>query len=355
MRLKRVPLLVLLMVASLFLATSCGGSGEAGDDQQAAGGEPEATVDAGGAVDLAGSRIRLGFTSTGFDDLPIWPAIAKLEEQGIEVERAEFAEQEQTVTEMDRGNLDVTINLATPTVIAGVNQGAGVKVIAGYTKNRWVLVATPEIQELADLAGKRIGVHSETSFTKAVADYYIEQNDIEGAELAIVPGSDVRAQSLARGQLDATVIGLEDFLTLEEQFPGRAHVLANFAEDYPDLMAFTTTASEQWVDENPELAQAFVAALLEGFRAVSESEAALETAREQYADFAPSESILEAQVGALVEGGYFPDDGQLTPEICRDSVAFMISVGQAEGDASSVDDSQYCRYDVIEAARESAG
>jgi ABC-type nitrate/sulfonate/bicarbonate transport system substrate-binding protein len=213
-----------------------------------------------------------------------------------------------------------------------------------------VLASTMKLTGPQDLAGKRIGVHSEASLTKALAQYYLEKNSIDDAKLLIVPGSDVRVQALSKDQLDAAVVSLTDYATLEEQYAGKFHTLVDFSKELPDLMAFTVTASDKWVDENPELAQTFVTALVNGFKKVSTLDEAMKYANEHYADFAATPELLETQVKLLVDGGYFPADGQLTPEVCKGSIQFLTDVGQIEG-LTTVEPDKYCRYDVIDAAR----
>jgi NitT/TauT family transport system substrate-binding protein len=324
----------------LSLVVALGGCG--GDDESSA--EAPAAAEEGGS--LEGKELKIGFVSTGLDDLGVQVAIKKMEEQGVTVTKTDFAEQEQSVPAMVRGTIDVVNHLAATAAATAINEGAEIQMIAGYTKNRWVMVTNPEITDLQGLEGKRIGVHSDASFTKAVATYYLEEAGVEG-KLMIVPGSEVRAQALAKGQLDATVISLEDVITLTEQFPGKFKELAYFAKDYPDVVDLGTVAAKRWIEEEPELAKAWVAALSEGYAEVQDPAAAQAVAEEHYSDFAPTPEILAEQIKQLVEGGFYPEDAGLTPEQCKTTIAFTIEAGQVEGDAANVDDSKYCTYELV--------
>jgi ABC-type nitrate/sulfonate/bicarbonate transport system substrate-binding protein len=330
-----------LCLLSLIVAVSgCGG-----DDESSAE-APAATEEAEESASLEGKELKIGFVSTGLDDLGVQVAIKKMEEQGVKVTKTDFAEQEQSVPAMVRGTIDVVNHLAATAAAAAINEGAEIQMIAGYTKNRWVMVTNPEITDLQGLEGKRIGVHSDASFTKAVASYYLKEAGVEG-KLMIVPGSEVRAQALAKGQLDATVISLEDVITLGEQFPGKFKELAYFAKDYPDIVDLGTVAGKQWIEKEPELAKAWVAALSEGYAEIQDIAAAQAVAEEHYSDFAPTPEILEEQIKQLVEGGFYPADAGLTPEQCKSTIAFTIEAGQVEGDAANVDDSKYCTYELV--------
>jgi ABC-type nitrate/sulfonate/bicarbonate transport system substrate-binding protein len=340
MRILRWALLGLVACAALAI-----GAGGSDSDQ-----EQGASSSGGG---ISGQTLTIAFPSTGLDDLAIWPAIDALEKQGVKVERKEYAEQEDIVLALTKGDVDVAVNMATPTVVSGVEKGAPIKIISSYTKNSQILVARNGIEKPEDLNGKRIGVHSETSFTKALVEYYQKEHDVSG-QVLIVAGSENRAQALGKDQLDASVISITDFATLESQYAGQFHVLEPFTEALPDLVAFSVVSADKWVDDNHDLAAAFVKALLDGYATVSDKATAMKYAKEHYSDFMPSQELLEKGVSLLVDGGYFPQDGLLTPESCKASVEFLVGVGQIEG-LNTVQDDKYCRYDLVDAARGSTG
>jgi ABC-type phosphate/phosphonate transport system substrate-binding protein len=343
---SRWMVLTLLIVPIALFAAACGSDSESeAPDEEAA--------QTGGGGSLEGEVIRLAFPSTGLDDLAIWPAIETLEEQGVEVKTTEFAEQEDIVLAMAQGEVDIAVNMATPTVVSGIEQEAPIKIISSYTKNTQILVARNGIDEPAQLAGQRIGVHSEASFTKALAEYYQQENDIE-AKVLIVPGSENRAQALGKDQLDASVISVTDYATLQDQYPDRFHVLESFTETLPELVAFSVAAPDAWLEEKQAVATAFVEALIGGFRTVSTFEPAMRYAQEHYSDFMPSQELLEQGVQLLVDGRYFPEDGLLTPETCTSSVEFLVSVNQIEG-LQDVQGDKYCRTDIIDEARSNLG
>jgi ABC-type nitrate/sulfonate/bicarbonate transport system substrate-binding protein len=332
----------LLLLVSLALGTGAASGPVAAG--QAETGPPQNSLD--------GKVLRIGFLSTGPDDLPIWPAIDALEEQGVTVEITEFAGEDVSVPALASREVDVNWNTTTAATVAGVEAGAPITIVASHTRNTQSLVSRADIDSPEDLAGKRIGVHSELGFSMALVQNYLDEQGIE-AEVLIVPGSENRAAALASGELDAAGVSVQDFAVLDGQHPGEFIVLEPFAETLPDLMPLATQASVEFIEEEPELAAAFVDALVDGFATVNDLETAQAIAREQYPDFAPTEELLDRQVQVLVEGGYFPEDGLLTPEICRATVEWLIEAGQITDVEPPVDDTRYCRYDLIEAARAS--
>ncbi len=347
---RRLARMTACLLVGLVVLAGCGDDDDAADSPAEV---PETTVE-GTTSDLSGRTLRIGTSGSGIDDLPLFVAIELLEEQGIEVEMTDYAEQEETVRAMASGDIDVTAFIASSTAIGGINQGAAIDIIAGYTKHRWALVGATGFDTVESLEGRRVGVHSESSFTKAVADHYLDTYQID-AEVLIVPGSEVRAQALANGQLDATVISLDDFLFLSDQFPGAFTVISEFGDELPDLISGVTTAAESFLEEQPDLALAYLVAYLEGIRTVNDLEEAQRVAVENIADSAPSAELLQQQVEMLVSGGFYPEDGHLSEATCSATLTFLIEAEQVEAGGSSSDDETYCRYDLLEQAKEVAG
>ena len=110
-----------------------------------------------------------------------------------------------------------------------VNEGAAIVDVMATQRPTWALVSRNEIGTIEELAGLTMGVHAETSFTKAIADYYDAQYDL-GMTQVIVPGSEVRAEALANDQIDASVIDLPDIVTLAATYPDSFNVLDTIGE-----------------------------------------------------------------------------------------------------------------------------
>lgn len=203
---------------------------------------------------------------------------------------------------------------------------------------------------MESLEGARIGVHGEASFTRAVSIFFAEQYGYEYEEL-IIPGSDVRAEALARGELDASVIDLPDIVLLEANFPGSFHILQTMGERFPELIEADVWLDRAWAEANPELATDVVKAFVAAARKMTEdTEYTLELAMEHLPDY--GEEILERLVTEYSERGIWPQDGLMSEERALTTLQFFQEVGEIdiETPITSETVARYFDFSYLEAA-----
>ena len=85
------------------------------------------------------------------------------------------------------------------------------------------------------LDGKRVGYHAPITVTEALVKWMAQHYKIT-PNWMIIPGSDVRAEALMRGQLDATPAEIGDVLNILSAKPGQFHVLISYAKTFPQLI-----------------------------------------------------------------------------------------------------------------------
>jgi len=241
---------------------------------------------------------------------------------------------------MQQGTAVIGTNIGVNTGVPAVDAGAEIVDVVATQRPTWALAVRPDINSFADLNGKRIAVHGETSFTRAVAQYYAKTENFQYEEL-IIPGSDVRAEALAKGQIDASVIDLPDVVQLSKEYPGSFKVLSTFGEQFPDLIEQDIWLSKEWADANPETATKVVAAVVKANRKLTEDpQWGLEIAKANLPDM--DEQVLQDLVNEYAERGIWSVDGGLTPERAMTTLNFFNDVGEIE--IGTVDENSLNKY-----------
>ncbi len=334
-----------LMVLSLLLA-ACGGGGE-GEGTTA----EEETTATEGAGDLEGTELT-AIAGSSIDFIALVPLAAWdiLEEEGITVEQRFVEEASTALQAIEQGEAEIGTNIGVNVGLVAVDQGADVVDVVGSQRPTWALAVAPEIDSFQELDGKRMAVHGETSFTRAVSQWFAQEHGYEYEEL-IIPGSEVRAEALANGQIDGSVIDLPDVVLLSHQYPGKFKVLATIGEEIPDLIEQDIWLDRGWAEENPELATRVVRAIIEACRRLSsDHEYAVNLAMEHLPDV--PEEVLDELVTEYSERGLWPDDGLLTPERAKETLEFFDEVGEIELEGEVTDETlaKYFDFTYVEEA-----
>ena len=150
-------------------------------------------------------------------------------------------------------------------------------------------------------------------------------------EWVVIEGSEVRAEALLSGQIDATVIDYENVVNVLLQAPGEYHVLISFADQFPGLMGNGFFARAGYIEENPEVIEAMIESLLLTYRRVNDDPDYLFT---QAPKFLPGinedpeklRQIVDAYVGFNV----WDSNGGFTAEAAGLTVDLYVEVGDLE-------------------------
>jgi len=353
----RSKLLVLGLLLTL-IAAACGGSdttettGE-GDTPTTsgasatttAGGEETTTTAAMEPVEL----VAVAGSSVDFISLVPLAAWDILAEEGIVVEQRYLEEAPTAIQALTQGEAQIGTNIGVNVGVPAVEAGASLVDVVATQRPTWALAVAPDINNFADLDGKRIAVHGEASFTRAVSIYFSELHDFSYEEL-IIPGSEVRAEALAQGQIDGSVIDLPDVVQLAATYPGSFKVLSTIGEEFPELIEQDLWLSREWAEANPELATRVVQAVIEGMRRLSsDPEYALALATENLPDM--DVAVLEELIAEYSSRDIWPADGLMTPERAYETLVFFQSVGEIDlGDLSEDSVSKYFDFSYLETA-----
>lgn len=278
------------------------------------------------AVSTQPLKIRVAYTSNAdMEDIPSLIAHDRLREQGYEVEEIFYAQPELAVAALADGKGDFAAGSAR-TFWAGVSQGAEIVTIMEHASNSWTLVAVPEIQTCADLAGQTLAIHSDGSIGKALVDAYIYENcpGVE-PEFVIIAGSENRAAALLAGEITVTPLELADVVQLDLKAPGKFHTIVNFAQSLPNLVATPVYVSQNFATEHANVVKDYIRARLEVYRTIAADHKLVDVRAAKVLEI--DKDLLPKVVAAEFEAGGWDVNGGLTVEAVQYSLDFFIQSG----------------------------
>ncbi|HVO93650.1 MAG TPA: ABC transporter substrate-binding protein, partial [Terriglobales bacterium] len=194
----------------------------------------------------AQKKVRFAYPSSAdMGDIPSLLAWEQLKKQGIEVVPTFFPKTELAVQAVVAGEADIG-SAAGIAVVKAVESGLNVRIIGEQVRNEWQLVTPVSIKDIKQLDGKRVGYHAPITVTEALVKWMAQHYKIT-PNWMIIPGSDVRAEALMRGQLDATPAEIGDVLNILSAKPGQFHVLISYAKTFPQLIGSMYFTSADYV------------------------------------------------------------------------------------------------------------
>jgi NitT/TauT family transport system substrate-binding protein len=221
----------------------------------------------GGGEAQAQKKVRFAYPSSAdMGDIPSLLAWEQLKKQGIEVIPTFFPKTDLAVQAVVAGEADIGAAAGIAAVKA-VESGLNVRIIAEQVRNEWQLVTPTSIKEPKQLDGKRVGYHSPISVTEALVKWMASYYKIT-PNWMIIPGSDVRAEALMRGQLDATPAEIADVLNILHAKPGQFYVLISYAKVFPQLIGTVYFARADYLQKNSPIVETVLEAILQSNRAV---------------------------------------------------------------------------------------
>jgi len=227
-----------------------------------------------GSEAQAQKKVRFAYPSSAdMGDIPSLLAWEQLKKQGIEVVPTFFPRTDLAVQAVVAGEADLG-SAAGIAVVKAVESGMNVRVIGEQVRNEWQLVSPVSFKDPKQLDGKRVGYHAPITVTEALVKWMAQHYKIAPNWL-IIPGSDVRAEALMRGQLDATPAEIVDVLNILNAKPGQFHVLISYAKIFPQLIGSMYFARADYLQKEGSTVDNVIEAILRAHRNAEERPASV--------------------------------------------------------------------------------
>ncbi|HEU0041551.1 MAG TPA: ABC transporter substrate-binding protein [Jiangellaceae bacterium] len=306
----------LIAVVALLMTAACGG-----DDESTDGSAGGATGDSGELTPVTVGVIPI------VDTAAIWLGVEQgiFEEHGLDVQ-LEVAQGGAAIVpgvisdEFQFGFSNVT------SLLLASHEGLPLQIVApgnsstgevGADIGAVVTMPGTGIESAADLNGRTVAVNTLNNIGDSTIRNVVELDGGDPSDINFVemPFPDMPA-AVVNGQVDAAWI-LEPFLTITMD-QGATPVSWNFVETDPDLMIAAYFTSKPYAQENPEVVEAFSAAMAESLAYAEENPDEARAILSTYTELDPA--VQEAIVMPRFE-----------PEVDTDSVELLAELAQKYG------------------------
>jgi NitT/TauT family transport system substrate-binding protein len=281
----------------------------------------------------AQKKVRFAYPSSAdMGDVPSLLAWDQLKKQGIEIVPTFFPKTDLAVQAVVAGEADIG-SAAGIAVVKAVESGMNLRIIAEQVRNEWQLVTPVSFKDPKQLDGKRVGYHAPITVTEALVKWMANHYKIT-PNWMIIPGSEVRAEALMRGQLDATPAEIGDVLNILKAKPGQFHVLISYAKIFPQLIGSMYFARADYVQKNSAMVESVLEAILRAHRNAEERPASVkENALRLLPETKPE--LVEAIAGTYKELRIWDVNGGAGKDRGEASIKFFEESGLLKKDAVS--------------------
>lgn len=302
------------------------------------------------------AALRIGYPSVAdFSDVPSLVAAERLRASGFPVETTFFAQPELLTQGVLRGDVDMGAGSIT-TVLAAIQRGAPLRIFMAQHLNEWSVMAVRSINSCKDLAGKRFAIHSEAAISTALVRQWLKESGCEKVPInfLVVPGSEVRAQALMAGQIDAAPAELSDSVRIQMLRPNDFHRIASFSLSMPELLSNVYYSTQRTLQGRRDVLERFIAEVLKVHREARRNPTILsEAALRLFPD--ADKKLTPAIAQAYASGGLYPVNGGLSGNAVGYTIDFLVSAGSLQPGlkADQVTDTSILDAVLANAGRES--
>jgi NitT/TauT family transport system substrate-binding protein len=320
-------------VVILAVAACSSGGGTASPSAappSASGGAPSSAPPA--SVDPAAlGPIRVGVEAPGGEAyIPTQLTVKRLQDQGYDIEIIQFEDPDVMPQALDAGEIHVNTNSAGQ-ILSAVDAGLDVSAIMGLTDPEFFMVARKEFPTCESLDGARVAQQGTTGFGFASVVTWLER-ECPGTEpqMLDIPGSENRAVALLQGQIDATSLHILRARQIQIERPGDFVLIEPFGPP-PNVTSAWSYALNSWLDENPELYQAYIDTYAQ---VVEDIEADPQLAVDEGIATIPDveEGLLTEIMIMWAEEGWWPAADGVSEEVFDATLAFYESFTDYDAD-----------------------
>jgi ABC-type nitrate/sulfonate/bicarbonate transport system substrate-binding protein len=292
-------------------------------------------------------RVALGDIES-VETLALFIAMERVRKRGTDVEVVELADEDLANQAVVGGQADVGLG-APYGLIEG--SGAPLRIVCQLQRLRFFPVvdkaAHPDWQSLD---GETFTVHSRGSTSEALAHIIEDEEGIEFGKISYVPGAEVRATALLRGNIKAAMLDIptKNFVMSEE--PDKFHALPTPETSASDEVLFGNT---EWMQQNDESVQVLLEEVLKVWQSIVENPEFVQEERERLGLLPDLPAELEKELlpyyEQAAEEGLFTEDcgGEAA---AKEDFEFYHEAGQLKGDPAELKVEDFWSLEQMERA-----
>jgi len=217
------------------------------------------------------------------------------------------------------------------------------------------VVNTDYYKTWKDLDGGDLVVHSRTSGTLAIANLMAQKEGIKYGSISYVPGSEVRALAMLKGNIKATVIDWPNTQMLMEKGGKKFAVLPLGELKASDEALF---ARQDYLDKNAADVGIFIEELIKTWRTINKNPAWVAEQRTKYSLLKDLPKDLEKDIVPYFDQGaksaMFPNDGGGL-RAAKADLDFYSVAGQIQGSAADLKVEDFWDMKPLDAALKKLG
>jgi ABC-type nitrate/sulfonate/bicarbonate transport system substrate-binding protein len=257
-------------------------------------------------------------------------AISVLNGQGYSIETPSIAQANLAAEGLNNGQFQLSAG-STLSYLLAAQKGGAIRIVGNRNGNENTLTVTTAIQKCADLAGKTWAHGGESATSTFMGRNWAKQNCPGTTSTEIqTPGSDVRANAMLNGQVDAAEIEVADAVNLTTGAnASKFHVLVSFAKELPNLKTSPIAANAEWAAKNPGDLVAFLKAVIEQNRKINADASGgyLKSLALKWVPNAVNAATIDQVAKTYVDLKLFPTDAGITTADLEYTIKFMTDAG----------------------------
>jgi len=270
------------------------------------------------------------------DELPLLIAVEQAKARGVDVEVTSFKSEEIATQAVINGQADV--GQGTP---YGALQKVGVPIRFFYQLSAlqfFPVVSKENYKSWKDLDGQEIAVQGRGSGTEAIMILMAKEHGIKYKNISYVPGSQVRALALLKGNIKATILDAPNKNMVMKEAPDRFAILPLGNVKASDEALFAT---REFLDKNQGGIRIFLEELTKVNRSINANPKWVLEERKKLGLLKDLPPKLEDEIlpffQEAVQNGVFPNDGGAGSAAKNDLEFYSLS-GALKGENLKVED-----------------
>jgi len=270
------------------------------------------------------------------DELPLLIAAERAKARGVDVEITAFKSEDVATQAVINGQAD--IGQGTP-YAALQKVGAPIRFFYQLSALLFFPIVNKESYKTwKDLDGQEIAVHTRGSGTEAIMNLAAKEHKIKYKSVSYVPGSQVRALALLKGNIKATILdGPNKNMVMKEQ-PNKFLILPLGNVKASDEALFAT---RDFLDRNQAAVGIFLEELIKVSRAINANPSSVLEERKKLGLLKDLPAKLEGEIlpfyREAVQNSVYPNDGGGDSAAKNDLEFFRLS-GALKGENLKVED-----------------